>query len=737
MSLAPANLHRAPISEQAPDPVDVPLDGMEPDPKGEALRIEFDDGSVSINLGGMVRKDDADSSDHDANLALSLADDVLGSIADDLLRKIANDEQRQQERLEEIAEGITLLGIKLEKPRTEPNEEGLSVVRNPLLLEAVLRFQAQARGELLPADGPVKMRDDDETNTTQEDDEANKLALDFNHYLTAVDVEYYPDTDRMLFSLGFGGEAYKKVYFDPIRKRPVSRTVDRKDIILSDGAVCIESCPRVTHRFPIFPSHMRRMQLAGAWRDVGMAGSMPAQPTEIDLTLADVSGIQPRNSIEQDEDPKTGYECYCELDLAGFEHTEKGEKTGLPLPYRVTLCKETRQVLEIRRWWEEDDEAYLRREVFVEYIFVPAFPGVNLGLLHILGNGSRALTAAWRIALDNGMLANFPGGLIARGSGRQQTTNIRMAPGQAAPVDTDGLPINQAFAQLPYRDVTPGFVSIIQNIEQTLQRVGGTAETATGEGNQQAPVGTTLALIEQATMVLNAVHKRCHQSQSKEFMLLKKLFAQVPEALYIQTDDPALPKDEATVKAALENNNLVPAADPNTSSQTHRIQKAIAIRTLASQNPANYDQVAVDRRIMNMIGIPDPDELFAKVAPQTQPPDPAKMASAQAAQTAAQAKMIEATTKAKTAVVDNQLQAQDNQIRAQDVQTDAINRADDRQANLQIEQLRLRREEIIHQQGLQSEHALQDKQHAHERDMHLGELAAQNAQNSNEKPKKQ
>ena len=214
---------------------------------------------------------------------------------------------------------------------------------------------------------------------------------------------------------------------------------------------------------------------------------------------------------------------------------------------------------------------------------IPAFPGVNFGLLHILGNAARALTAAWRIALDNGMLANFPGGVMARSTGRQQTTTIRVGPGQVAPMDVDGVPLKEAFLPLPYRDVTSGFINVVQNVEQTAQRLGGITELQVGEGRQDAPVGTTIAMIDQAQKTLSAVHKRLHNSQQKEFGLLRDLFKIYPESMWRSNRNPNFQKDAVTLQAALENYSIVPKADPNTSSQTLRIQKAIALKTLAQQ----------------------------------------------------------------------------------------------------------------------------------------------------------
>jgi hypothetical protein len=663
------------------------------------MTMELPDGGVSINFSPVQKEVDAEAaSDHDENLALHVDSGELVGVADTLMRLVKDDITRQEERLKDIVTGIDLLGVKLEQPKDEPGMEGISVVHHPLLLEAVMRFQAGCRGELLPSDGPVKV--DNEGDQTQEiAKQAQALEQDFNFYLTTGAPEYYPDTDRMFFSLGLGGEAYKKVYYHPLKQRPVSETIDRKDIILSDGAVSIESCARVTHRSKMKPSDVKRLQIAGAWRDVHLSSNYMSLGNPVEITLQEVAGVSPKTSIEPEETDREIWEIYCELNLKGFEN-----KDGLPLPYRVTIDKESREVLDIRRWWDEDDEFYIRKEVFVEYIFVPAFPGVNLGLLHILGNAARALTAAWRIALDNGMLANFPGGVMARSTGRQQTTTIRVGPGQVAPMDVDGVPLREAFLPLPYRDVTQGFMNIMQNVEQTAQRLGGTAELQVGEGRQDAPVGTTIAMIDQAQKTLSAVHKRLHNSQQKEFALLRDLFKIYPESLWRSNRNPNFQKDATTLQAALENYSIVPKADPNTSSQTLRIQKAIALKTLAQQSPMMYDMRAIDQRIMEMIGVEDFEGLFSKAMPPAAPPvDPVRMMEAQA-------KMMDANTKAQevqvkrastamdatTKIALGKAQIQDIQTKAMKAQTDAANHAADRRSKLQLEAMKLQQTELVH-----------------------------------------
>jgi len=705
--------------------------------KPDAIVIDLPDGQVAINFGGLGIPPDEESTDHDSNLAMHVDQGTLGAISDELLRLIQDDITRQEQRLQDVVKGIDLLGIKLEEPRSEPNDEGISVVRHPLLLEAVLRFQANARGEMLPADGPVKVAN--EGDETQEINlQAKQLEDDFNHYLTAGAPEYYPDTDRMFFSLGHGGEAYKKVYWHPLKRRPVSETIDRKDIVLSDGAVSLEACGRITHRSRMRPSIVKQMQLAGAWRDVSLSyGVVSPDLNVVDRKLDEIAGLMPKMNLGMEEVDREIYECYCELDLKGFEHEEENEKTGLPLPYRVTLDKDSRQILEIRRWWEEGDDSYVRKEVFVEYVFVPAFPGVNLGLLHILGNASRALTAAWRIALDNGMLANFPGGIMARSTGKQQTTNIRVGPGQVAPMDVDGVPLNQAFMPLPYRDVTGGFMQIIQNVEQVSQRVGGTAETAVGEGRADAPVGTTIALIEQAQKVINAVHKRMHCAQQKEFALLKDLFRRDPESLWRNNKNPNFMADRVKLIQALDNSDIVPKADPNTASQTMRIQKAIAIYTLAQQNPSAFDQKAVYNRIFNMIGIDDAQGLFNKAPPGPPPIDETKQMQAKAQMVSAQAKLMDAAVKAKTneaesgvKMADIQAKNQENLIKHSSAKAKATTDMLDTHGKLKLEKIRLQQSEIIHGDKLKRDTLmkgldLRQDQKRQQHDLNLGQMDIQ------------
>lgn len=694
MPLAPMNMRQNPVpgtdySNLSDIQIEVDLEGKktEEQNKNNIIRVELPDGSVSINFNPAAN--DREDSDFDENLAKHLAGDALASIGSELVRLIKQDDESRQEWLQQYVSGLELLGTKIEQPRSNAADgstavEGQSTVRHPLLIESIVRFQSNARGEMLPATGPVRVRNDGLTSLLS-DVQAMALERDFNHYLTVTAPEYYPDTERLFFSLGFCGTAFKKVYYCPIRRRPVSEFVDVKDVIVSNAETSIQSSPRVTHSIRMSASILKRMQLAGIYRDVALTETAPGERNIADQKIDQLQGITPSTSSRAEQNDRDIYECYCELDIPGYEHEEDGEKTGLRLPYRVTIDKVSEQVLEIRRWWKDGDTSYLRRQVFVDYIFVPGLGFYGLGFLHLLGNTTMALTAALRLCIDNGMFANFPGFLYAKGAGRQLTNEFRVAPGSGVAIDTGGQPIQNMIANLPYRGVDSAFLNLIQMVEQGGQRLGGIADMAVGDANTEAPVGTTIALIEQATKVMSAAHKRMHAAQAREFYLLKELFKECPEAFWENNQFPAGTWTPETLVQSLNNANLVPVADPNTPSQTARIQKAMAIKQMQTANPGLYDPKAVDTRILTMLGIEDAQSLFAPPTPPQQ--DPVPMLTAQAKIMDSQAKMAEV------------------KVRALDAAADAQNRAADRESREKIAMYQLAREIAVHPESAQTAEA--------------------------------
>ena len=597
------------------------------DEKGNLLTIEHDDGSITLTLDGapLGKSEDEGPEGWFDNLVDQIGEGELSRISEELLKGINDDLDSRKEWIEDRAQGIKLLGLRIELPGISGAAdgapvEGMSKVRHPLLLEAVLRFQANARSELLPTDGPVKVREDNNNATLDSDTLANDLEKDLNHYLTSTAREYYPDTDRMLFMLGFGGTAFKKVYFCPLRNRPVSESVDADDLIVNNAATDLSNASRATHRIYMRPSTVKRMQILGAYKDISL--STPKQVTldSAQLEMKAQQGIAANQMNPEDRDREI-YECYCELDIVGFEHTLKGKETGLEIPYRVTIDVSSRQVLSIVRNYDEDTaELPESRQNFVKYTFIPGMGFYDLGLLHVLGNTTNAITAAQRELLDAGMYANFPGFLYADTGARQNTNIFRVPPGGGALVKTGGMPINQAIMPLPYKEPSQTLMALIENMAQTGMRLGGTAEAAVGEGRSDAPVGTTIAMIDQATKVLNAVHKRMHASQAEEFAMLVRCFKENPESFWQQNRKPARAWDQETFLRGVNQVDLVPQADPNTASQTQRLMKIMALKQIQASNPTLYDPIAIDTAALKAVGWSNPEQFMIPQEAQGSPP---------------------------------------------------------------------------------------------------------------------
>jgi hypothetical protein len=599
---------------------------------GRVFSIEHGDGSVTISvndkplLPGLGHNQGPQ--DWFANLAEELDEGQLGSIAEDLLRGVTDDEQSRKDWIDTVATFIRLIGVTIEVPNVSGATdgapvEGMSRVRHPLLLEAVLRFQANARGEFLPADGPMKIRNDSSEGVETEL-LAGALEKDMNHYLTAHATEYYPDSDRMYFRLGLEGTAFKKVYRCPLRMRPVSETVTADNLIVSNDATDLANARRVTHRLMMSPTTIRRMQIIGAYRDLSLGSPVEPQLDEAQREMRRQQGLTDA-SLNPDDRDRQLYEIYADLDIPGHQHMWKGRPSGLEIPYRVTIDVTSRQVLSLVRDFDEpdDDELPKRRDTFVQFSYVPGFGFYALGLGHILGNTTNAITAAWREMLDNGMFANFPGFLIAKASTRQQTSIIRVPPGGGQPIDTLGKPINQSVMPLPYNVAQmPPLMQLVDSMATTGARIGGTAEIQVGEGRQDAPVGTTLALIDQATKIENSVHKRLHTAQAMEFKLIVQCFREHPED-FVRCEKKSFSGqdwDTQTFLQALSTCDLVPQADPNTSSQLQRMMRAMGIKQLQGQSQSLYDPIAVDTYALKTMGVNNPSQFFVPPQAMGQPP---------------------------------------------------------------------------------------------------------------------
>ena len=749
----------APLPEAADIEIidaDEGADVPEMDDKGNILRIDHPDGSITVSLNGNPVADAEDDENPPGwfdNLVDEIDDLELSRISDELMRGISDDQQSRQDWVEDRATGLRLLGLKIEIPGLQGAAdgapvEGMSRVRHPLLLEAVLRFQANARSELLPTDGPVKVRNDSNNANLEQDKLADALEKDLNHYLTAVATEYYPDTDRMLLMLGFGGTAFKKIHYCPLRNRPVSETVDAEDLIVNNAATDLSNAKRITHRVYMRPSVVRRMQILGVYKDIDLHTPNMAQLDSVQLEKRSQEGIAVSVTNPDDRDREI-YECYCELDIKGFEHKFKGKVTGLEIPYRVTIDASTKKILSIVRNYDEDGELPEARQNFVKYTFVPGFGFYDIGLLHILGNTVNAITAAWRELLDAGMYANFPGFLMAETGARQNTNIFRVPPGGGALVKTGGLPISQAVMPLPYKEPSQALMALTESMATTGMRIGGTSEQAVGEGRADAPVGTTLAMIEQAQKVMNSVHKRMHAAQATEFQLLARCFKENPESFWQKKNKPSYPWDEQTFLAALNDCELVPQADPNTASHTQRIMKIMALKQLQAAQPGLYDPIAIDKAALQAIGWNNPEQFMAPPSAQGKmPPEiQEKIAEFQLKQKEIGIKEMEAQARSQKLQADAALdqaklqfdmqsysagglaekskgmspeelelkkaelqqKAENTQYNLMNSAADAKNQQEDRRAKMQIEAMKLEGQQA--REGQQRDHEFEMKRH--------------------------
>jgi hypothetical protein len=646
----------------------------------QALQIDVnEDGSTTYTFDSAA-SEKLDPTKFYQNLAVTLGTQALGTLANEILMGIEEDDRSRQDWLDERAEGLRLLGLKLEDARNGPDAaspvQGLSSVRDSGLLESCLRFQANARSELLPTDGPVKVADAVTGDAPAEDDElADLLEDNMNYYLLQTATEYYPDTDRMLLWVGFGGSGFKKVYICPLRRRPVAESVDAENVIISNAATDISNADRVTHVIHMRQTTMRRMQKVKAYRDVSLGMPANMQKSSVDSEKESISGVVA--SARPEDMSFTIYECYCLVEVPGDE-----QKDGLPRPYKISLDKDSREILEIRRNWKEDDEMERPRRVLVKYPYVPGLGFYDLGLVHILGNLAKTATALLREMVDAGMFANFPGGLKAKGTGRQNSTDITVPPGGFADIDVSMIQdgdIRKAVMALPYKEPGQAIMALYTAITEKIGRLGGVAEIQVGEGRQDAPVGTTIALIEQATKPLDAVHKRLHAAQAEEFEMLRELFEEDPSALWRFSKRRPNQEMQQKLTVALQNYNLVPRADPNTSSEIQRQMRVQALTAMAEKDPGAFNIRKIEEIAVRALKFAPADVMNQD--PQGPPPDP----EAQAKLLAAQADLQDSQTK-----------AAELQFRTQNSTVEDQNRDLDRQADIKVAQLGVQKELLMH-----------------------------------------
>lgn len=557
----------------------------------------------------------ADDGPFDRNLAEELPNQVLAGIANELFSQYDDNLSSRKDWEDTYSKGLDLLGFKYEE-RTKPFR-GASGVTHPLLAEAITQFQAQAFNELLPPDGPVRTAVMG-GSTVEKEKQAQRVREFMNYYLMNVMEEYTPEFDQMLFYLPLTGSTFKKVYYDDVLGRPVSRFVEAKDIVVPYTASDLETCSNVTHVSRISLNDLRKQQVAGLYRDVDVLPGAPVQDNATDA-IDKIVGVRPTNL----DDSCVLLECHVDLDIEGFEDKdENGEPTGIRIPYVVTLVQGSTEVLSIRRNYREDDPKKAKIQYFVHYKFLPGFGFYGLGLIHTIGGLSRAATAALRQLIDAGTLNNLPAGFKARGL-RIRSDSEPLQPGEFRDVDVPGNAIRDALMPLPFKGPDATLFQLLGFVVSAGQRFATITDLKVGDGNQAAAVGTTVAMLEQGTRVMSAVHKRLHYAMRQEFKILSRLMKETLPPVYPYEIEGA---DQAVMAKDFDDRvDVIPVSDPNIFSQSQRIALAQAQMQLAIQAPELHNPYEAFRRMYAALGVRDIDKILKpKDDGNVGPKDPAK-----------------------------------------------------------------------------------------------------------------
>ena len=580
-------------------------------PSGETEVLENEDGSVDINFDPNALQNI--QADHNSNLAEFLPDDVLGSLGSELFENYQDYKNSRKEWERTYKEGLDLLGFKYEN-RTEPFQ-GASGATHPVLAEAVTQFQALAYKELLPAEGPVRTQI--LGLSTPEKEQQSLRVKDFmNYQLMDQMKEYEPEFDQMLFYLPLAGSSFKKVYYDDLLGRAVSKFVPADDLIVPYTATSLDDAESIIHRVQISENELRKQQVAGFYRDIELK---PGDTPESEVSQKEKELEGQTKSIN--EDVFNLLECHVNLDLEGFEdiNPQDGEPTGIKLPYIVTIEENSREVLSIRRNYEINDPKKTKIQYFVHFKFLPGLGFYGFGLIHMIGGLSRTATAALRQLLDAGTLSNLPAGFKQRGI-RIRDDAQSIQPGEFRDVDAPGGNIRDAFMMLPFKEPSQTLLALMGVVVQAGQRFASIADLQVGEGNQQAAVGTTVALLERGSRTMSAIHKRIYAALKSEFKLLARVFK-----LYLPQE---YPYDVVGGQKMIKQQDfddrvdILPVADPNIFSQTQRISLAQTEMQLAASNPAIHNQYEVYRNMYEALGVKDIDKILIRPQPP-QPKDPA------------------------------------------------------------------------------------------------------------------
>ena len=580
----------------------------------EGIEItEDEDGGVTLDFDPLRNKERED--DFFDNLAEFLSDSELAEVSNDLMDQYTSNKSSRQDWEETYSNGLELLGFKYEE-RTMPFR-GATGVTHPVLAEAAVQFQAQAFNELLPPDGPVRTAVLG-SQTHAKVEQASRVKNFMNYYITNVMEEYTPEFDQMLFNLPLAGSTFKKVYFDDTLGRPVSKFVPAEYLVVPYETTDLLTCPCVTHVVRTSLNDLRKQQVSGFYRDVAV---LPSQQGTSSIS-EETDYIDGMSSSNVDYDC-TLLEFHADLDLPGYEHQdEDGEETGIKVPYIVTISEENNKVLSIRRNYQEEDPLTTKIQYFVHYKFLPGFGFYGLGLIHTIGGLSRTATAALRQLIDAGTLSNLPAGFKARGL-RIRDDDTPLQPGEFRDVDAPGGQIRDSLMPLPFKGPDQTLYQLLGFVVDAAQRFATITDMKVGDGNQNAAVGTTVALLEQGSRVMSAIHKRLHYAMKTEFKILARVMEESLPPVYPYD----VPGAEATVKATDFDSkvDVLPVSDPNIFSQSQRIALAQTELQMAMQAPDIHNIPEVYRRVYDALGVKNTDMILISDTPNDiSPKDPAQ-----------------------------------------------------------------------------------------------------------------
>jgi hypothetical protein len=566
----------------------------------EPIEIEIEDPeSVKIGIGSMeieIEPDEESDDDFDANLAEYLDESYMQSLASELIGEYNDDLNSRKDWETTIQEGMDLLGLKVEE-KSEP-WEGACGITHPMLTEAVVRYQAEMIMETVPAQGPVKTQVLGK-ETKDKLEAAERVENDMNYRLMNEMPEWRTEQERLYWSQPLMGSAFKKVYYDPGLGRQTSVFVTADDIVVSYGATSLQSAERITHRMRKNKNEIRKLQVSGFYRDIDL-GDPPRDVANLQKKRNELTGIDALND--------TRYrllEMHCFLDLKGYEDEDDGEQTGIALPYVVTVNESTNDILAIRRNWREDDELKQARMHFVHYPYITGFGFYGFGLLHLIGGHARGATSLLRQLVDAGTLANLPGGLKSRGL-RIIGDDTPIAPGEFRDVDVPGGAIRDNILPLPYKEPSQTLSALLNAIVEEGRRFASISDLKVSDMSSQAPVGTTLAILERTLKVMSAVQARVHYAMKEEFKLLSAIIRDfTPEEYDYEVDD----APRQVKQSDYDQTDIIPVSDPNASTMSQRIVQYQAALQLAQGAPQIYDLPALHRQMLMTLNIKNADKL--------------------------------------------------------------------------------------------------------------------------------